>query len=217
MGVDVPDFSDLLHLLDREVAHADGANDAALPRRLQAFHPRTQVFPGAGPVDVVQVDHVGLQARAAAVDGVEHRLRRDGVQIGFGGEIEALPATRLRRHEAPDQPLGVAAAVARAGVKVSDAAFQRHRHARQQMSIFLPAPLVGSEGGAAQAQRRVAAKNRHRSVLDGVARRDLRVPVAAILDGALLRCRNQCRSSRSGSRSRMPTRNCPSGSRRNSP
>ena len=121
----------ILHLLNREVRYADGANLALLLEGQEGFHRLTDVDLGIRPVDVVKIDVFRVQAAQAAL------ARGDDVVfvqmlLGNLGTEHHLVAHGVQR--LTDDLFGMSFAVAFRRVEGGDAVLQR---GVQQRDVFL--------------------------------------------------------------------------------
>ncbi len=148
MGVDPPYGRHLGHLFHGKVADTDGANFALLARRFQPFHPRAQILALARPVDVIKVDHVGLQAGQTLVNLGEHGSSGHFLRAGFGSQKDTGATTRVGGQELTNETFRAAIAIPAGRVKMVDPAGKCRLHDGQPTFVALVA-----KDGAAQSER----------------------------------------------------------------
>ncbi len=167
------DGSETLHLGDGEVADAECANLAGALKAEKNLGCFGDIDGGVGPVDLIEIDVVGVEATEAVLEfGEQARGREIGddggatlaaggrrvfapVEAGFGGEVEILAAAMLTDGLA-EEFFGAAVAVDGSGVDEVDAVIDGGEEGVDGVGFRDRAPLHAAHGPGAEADARDA-------------------------------------------------------------
>jgi hypothetical protein len=156
-------FAKFIHLGRAEIADADGANLSLAMQFAHGFGDLRDRRVRVRPVDLIEVDHVGLQTAQGILGllddprlaGIAKRFAVLPVQSDFGGDERVLAAAAQGQRLSNDL-FRTAEAVDGRGVDQIDAAVQRGMNGADRFTLVAAAPHPAADGPRSQRDARHA-------------------------------------------------------------